>query len=64
MKADWELIDLLKKRHLCKKKMQEQAEPHGPDRFRHIFAMGEASAFREILMVLGVDLEETEDANE
>ena len=54
MKADEELIKYLKKRYAVKKEREEANEPHGDNRFQHILAMGEASAFREILMVLGV----------
>jgi len=56
MKADDELIKYLKKRYKIKKEREETTDPHGDDRFKHILAMGEASAFREMLIVLGVDV--------
>ena len=58
MKADEELIEYLKKRYTIKKESEESNAPHGKDRFKHILAMGQAEAFREILMVLGVDEKE------
>lgn len=61
MKADSELIDYLRKRYLLKKRMQEEAKPNGPDSFRHILFIGEASAFREILMLLGANVEDSDE---
>ena len=63
MKADKELIEYLKTRYALKKDLEESNDPHGDDRFKHILFMGEASAFREILMVLGVQIEKATPKN-
>ena len=61
MKADDELIDYLKTRYALKKELEESNDPHGDDRFKHILFKGEASAFREILMVLVIQKEDRKD---
>lgn len=52
MKADKELIEYIKDRYHRTKEYEEKYEPHGDDRFKHIYHSGEKSAFKELLMIL------------
>lgn len=52
VKADNELIEYIKLRYQDAKSREEIYEPHGDDRFKHIYYMGVSSAFKELLMIL------------
>ncbi len=52
MQADKELIEYIEKRLQYASEMEEKYEPHGDDRFKHIYHRGEKSAFKEVLNIL------------
>ena len=53
MKASKELIDYIKMREKKSAEYMEKYKPNGDDRFLHILYTGEATAFRDILDVIG-----------
>jgi len=53
MKASKELIDYIKMREKISAEYMEFYKPNGDNRFLHILYMGENTALREILDVIG-----------
>ncbi len=52
MKASKELLEYLKKRAESTADAAEKYEPHGDNRIKHIYHLGESSAFKEILSIV------------
>lgn len=52
MKADKELFEYIEKVFWMHKELEEKYEPHTEERFQHIYNMGKASAFKDLIMIL------------